>query len=137
MKQFNAKQFSMLNLLAMLTVSAFLVAAAVNNPSEAKWFALHAMQFLPVLPVIIAFTWLSKRRRITFVVVSLAALFGFNIVTHSEPQWIAPPTFFQLFWFDLSTVTGLAIVFALFFGVFELIIPNPNKRDSTISKTVG
>ena len=87
------------------------------------------MQFLPVLPVVAVFTWVSKRRKSTFTVVFLAALFGFNI-TSGTAHWLAPPTFMQLFWFDVKQVAGMAIAFAVAFGILEFLIPLPAKKHS-------
>ena len=129
MKQLNTKQFSTFHLFLVVSISALIVAFPVNNPEKAKAISLRVIQFLPVLPVVAVFTWASRRRKFTFAVVMLAALFGFNI-TSSTAHWLTPPTFMQLFWFDVKTVAGLAIAFAAVIGSLELVIPLPAKRQS-------
>jgi len=117
----------MQRLLLGVTASAMLMAIAVRYPDTAKTFALHFLQFLPVVPVIAFFTWASKRRRITAIVVTMAAIFGFTILQGTTKRWLAPPTFSQLFWFDVRTVAGLAIALAAFVGILELFAP-PSKN---------
>ena len=124
----NTNQYSIRRLLLITTGSAVLLAIAVKNPVTAKSFALHFLQFLPAVPVIAFFTWASKRRLVTFAIVSLAALFGFSFLQGATKNWLTPPTFSQLFWFDVKTVAGMAIALATFFGTLELTIPNARQN---------